>query len=127
MITEIASYQIKGKGRGKKLGFPTINLEIPKDLILAAGVYGVWVKINKQKYLGALHFGPIPTFSEKEKNLEVFLIDVKIKPTNKFNHLIIIEILKKIRDIKNFSSIEKLKNQINQDVKKILTIAEAYP
>ena len=122
MITQIQSRQIKGKGRGKLLCFPTINLEIPKNLILADGIYAVWVKINEEKFLGALHFGPVPTFQEKERSLEIFLIDIKTKLPNKLSQPITVELLKKIREIKNFSSIDKLKIQIDQDVKKIRSI-----
>ena len=43
------SRHIKGKGRGKILGFPTINLEIPKRFSLAIGIWAVkvWIKDNK--------------------------------------------------------------------------------
>ncbi|MBI5619675.1 riboflavin kinase, partial [Candidatus Gottesmanbacteria bacterium] len=72
---KITSRQIKGKGRGKLLGFPTINLEIPEGLTLKEGIWAVWVTIAGKRYGGALHFGPVPTFREREKSLEVFLLD----------------------------------------------------
>jgi FAD synthase len=38
---------IKGKGRGKDLGYPTANLEVsPLKLLPPAGVYAVWVILN---------------------------------------------------------------------------------
>jgi len=117
MKTIIVSKQIRGKGRGKTLGFPTINLKIPSNFTLAEGVYGVWVTINKKRLLGALHFGPVPTFHEKKKNLEVFLIDAgKIILPAKLAHQVIVEVIKKIRGIKTFSSADGLISQISQDV-----------
>ena len=71
----IVSRQVKGKGRGKVIGFPTINLDIPSGLSLEDGIYAAWVTIGDRRYKGALHFGPIPTFDETTKSLEVFLLD----------------------------------------------------
>lgn len=64
--------QIKGQGRGHQIGFPTINLEIPSDLVLDEGVYASWVTINDVPYKGALHYGAIPTFDQEDRSIEVF-------------------------------------------------------
>src|SRR3989344_5941092 len=66
---------IKGHGRGKTLGFPTFNLQIPADLQHKHGIYAGFVWIDKQKYPGAFHFGPIPVFSDSSPHLEVFVLD----------------------------------------------------
>lgn len=115
--------KIKGKGRGKLLGYPTINLEIPSDFHEEEGIYASLVIINGKTYKGALHYGPVPTFHEKEKSLEVFLIK---ENTSDFfvsiNQLIEIEIIKRIRSIKKFTSLKELSAQIQIDVKKIIAI-----
>lgn len=117
MTNIITSKQVKGKGRGKTLGYPTINLLIPRNINLPDGIYGVWVTINNRKILGAMHFGPIPTFGEETKSLEVFLIDIEAYDLPKIIKTeVTIEIIGKIRGIKNFSSPEKLSKQISQDV-----------
>ncbi len=54
--TSFTSHQVVGDGRGKKLGFPTLNLAIPAKLDLAHGIYAAKVLIGKQTYVGALHF-----------------------------------------------------------------------
>ena len=108
---------IKGKGRGKTVGYPTMNLEIPHDFILPEGIYAVWVRIENKKFPGALHWGPIPTFHEKEKSLEVFIIDAKdMQFPESCTHTITIDIVKKIRDVKRFSSTDELTAQIAQDI-----------
>lgn len=118
--------QIKGKGRGKLLGFPTINLEIPKDINLLDGIYAVRVFIGGKPFIGALHSGPIPTFNESEKALEVFLVDADSGhlPEQEIPELEI-EIIKYIRPVLNFENQEELAKQIGKDVeetKKILKV-----
>lgn len=111
--------QIKGKGRGKLLGYPTINLEIPTVFNEEDGIYAGWVWIGKKKYMGAFHYGPVPTFNEIEKSLEVFLIDANENELLNLKRIpITIELVKKIRDILTFNTNTELSDQITHDVKK---------
>ena len=118
------SRQIKGKGRGKFIGFRTINLEIPKSFSLKDGVYAVWVKIDDKKYKGALHFGSVPTFNEPRKSLEVFLIDVNDRKITLIIQIIKVEIIQRIRDVIKFNSKEELRNQIKKDIQEIKKILQ---
>src|SRR3989338_9934170 len=103
----IVSHQVKGKGRGKLLGYPTINLEIPEGLELQEGIWAVWVIINGKKYRGALHFGPVPTFGESAESLEVFLLDAKEKElVDAQNETIEIIPVTRLREIVRFDSAE---------------------
>lgn len=109
------STQVKGKGRGKILGFPTINLEIPKDLDLEDGIYAVEVFTGGKKFIGAMHYGPIPVFLEDDKTLEFFLIDTKdsdIPDSREFE----VEIVKLLRPIMSFPDKEGLIKQMSKDV-----------
>ncbi len=120
---EIKTHHVKGKGRGKLLGFPTINLEIPKDLDQEEGIYASRVKIAGKKYLGALHFGPVPTFDESDKTLEVFLIDTKDQDLDFTDQdQITVEFFKKIREIRKFNSENELSRQIGMDVAQIKSL-----
>lgn len=132
---KFSSKQIKGKGRGKLLGFPTINLEIPLRLLpdrndnegyrddsgggfdLKDGIYAALVTIDGKEYKGALYFGPIPTFEEKDKSLEVFLIDAGLEFEMEGSGNVDIEIKDFIREIRNFDSNEELVRQIKEDVR----------
>lgn len=121
---KITSHQIKGKGRGKFLGFPTINLEIPAGFELDEGIYsGIAIITASPKprgYLAAIHFGPVPTFNEQEKSLEIFLIDAKDLPKSPIDNLTL-EIKNRIREIKKFETEDLLKEQIEEDVENIRT------
>lgn len=123
---KFSSKKISGKGRGKLIGFPTINLEIPRltsrndkevDFDLEDGIYAVLVTIDGIKYKGALHFGPIPVFNEQEKSLEVFLIGVGLEFKMEGRGNVDIEVKDFIREIRNFDSEEELAKQIKEDVR----------
>lgn len=114
---KITSRQIKGTGRGKVIGFPTINLDIPSGLSLEDGIYAAWVNIGGKRYKGALHFGPIPTFDEAAKSLEVFLLDaVEEALVGVENETIELDTVKKIRDIIKFDTTQELTGQIKKDI-----------
>ena len=113
------SWQTKGRGRAKKIGFPTINLVFPKNLNLEEGVYGAKVLIGDEQFLAAMHYGSSPTFSDKERTLELFLINVK-EIGNVFGKKITVEIIKYLRPIRKFKDKEELVKQIKQDVDKII-------
>lgn len=113
----VISHQVKGKGRGKVIGFPTINLEIPAGFLLEDGIYAAWVRIRDKKYKGALHFGPIPTFDEAAKSLEVFLLDAAEEELiGAENEAITLDTVQKIRDIMKFDATEELTEQIKRDI-----------
>lgn len=119
------SKQIKGHGRGHKIGFPTINLAIPSDFVLDDGIYAAWVVIHNHTYKGALHYGPIPTFGDKEQNMEVYLLDVtNDNVPDTAGEEIEVDIVSYLRDVKKFTSVEDLSLQIDSDVKKIRIMLE---
>jgi riboflavin kinase/FMN adenylyltransferase len=103
---------ISGHGRGKSLGFPTLNLEIPKSFPYQPGIYAGWVYLN-QPHQGAFHYGPIPAFHQDSYALEVFVLETDI-PTPPA--VISFELLHYLRPIKNFDSPQDLSTQIASDV-----------
>jgi len=114
------SIHIKGKGRGKLMGFPTINLKIPDNCKLKDGIYAAKVTIENKVFIGALHYGSVPTFNEQEKSLEVFLLGSNISELENLGGKIIkVEIIKYLRPVIKFKSKGELIKQINEDVKKI--------
>lgn len=108
---------IKGKGRGRRLGFPTINLRFSSSKILKLlkyGVYSCQVKIDNQIYQGLLHYGPRPTFREKKPVLEIHVLNFnkQIKTGIKIKF----KLLKYLRRTKNFKTKNSLINQIRRDI-----------
>lgn len=104
---------IKGKGRGSKLGFSTINLLLEKNLSLKHGVYLCLVKINQIKHQGLLHWGPIPTFRETKPVLEI-LIKERIKNLVPGNQ-VFFQPQKYLREIINFKKPQDLSSQVKKE------------
>ncbi len=105
----------RGRQVGKKIGFPTCNIDI-KDYILAKpGVYAVKVlRKNTTKYLkGIANLGYRPTFNQKKILLEVHLFNFS---GNLYNKLLSVEFLKFIRKEKKFKNVNQLKAQIKKDL-----------
>ena len=104
---------IKGLGRGKTLGFPTINLRPEKGRIPTNGIYAVkcWHKHNE--YYGVASIGYNPTFKDKEFSIEIYLFDFH---KDILGEEIKVSFMKKLRDEKAFSKIENLIKRIQQDV-----------
>ena len=105
----------KGKQLGKKIGFPTANIDI-KDYILAKpGVYAVRVKKQKSnKFIkGIANLGYRPTFNGKKILLEAHLFNFS---GNLYNKYLTVEFLKFIRKEKKFKNIDQLKKQIRKDL-----------
>ena len=107
---------IKGKQLGKKIGFPTANIDI-KDYVLACpGVYAVKVKIKKnfKNIKGIANLGYRPTFNGKKILLEVHLFNFS---GNLYNKDLTVEFLKFIRKERKFKNVEQLQKQIKIDLK----------
>lgn len=110
---------IKGKGLGKKIGFPTANLQVKGFVLPSAGVYAVKVFFKKKEYLGACHIGYKPTIKGKRKiSLEAYILNFK---KDIVGQIIGISFIKKIRNEYKFSSIQQLSSAILGDVKTIST------
>jgi riboflavin kinase/FMN adenylyltransferase len=105
----------KGRQVGKKIGFPTCNIDI-KDYVLAKpGVYAVKVlKKNNFKILkGIANLGYRPTFNQKKLLLEVHLFNFS---GNLYNKYLSVEFLKFIRREKKFKNVNQLRSQIKTDL-----------
>jgi riboflavin kinase / FMN adenylyltransferase len=106
----------KGRKVGKKIGFPTCNIDINDYVLAKPGVYAVRVlrKNNLKILKGIANLGYRPTFNQKKILLEVHLFNFS---GNLYNKHLSVEFLKFIRREKKFKNINKLKSQIKLDLK----------
>ena len=113
---------LTGEKAGRTIGFPTVNLSphlVPKTL--TQGVYAARVEYKNKKYMGALYYGPRLVKNEKKAVLEIYIIDFNQEI---YGEWISFDIVRFIRGIKNFYSMDLLKKQITidiADIKKIST------
>jgi len=107
---------VEGQRVGRKLGFPTANIEAsdPHKLIPGYGVYAVEVLLSGEKYQGMLNIGSRPTFNRNAGNrsIEVHIFDFS---GDIYNREIIIVFVGKIRDEQKFSGVEALAEQLKKD------------
>lgn len=111
----IAGIVVRGNGRGNQLCFPTANLEThdPHVQIPKRGVYAVRVCLEEKKLNGVMNIGTRPTFGAGREHCEVHILDFD---RDLYNQSIQVEFVARIRDEKQFSSIDALKDQISNDV-----------
>ena len=106
----------KGRQQGKKIGFPTCNIDIKNYVIAKPGVYAVNVKRkNSSKSLnGIANLGYRPTFNQKKILLEVHIFNFS---GNLYNKYLSVEFTKFIRKEKKFKNVNQLRKQIQRDLK----------
>lgn len=104
---------IQGAGRGKQMGVPTLNLtlsDVPAEL--QEGIYACFAVIDGQKLQGALHYGPRPVFDDSVA-CEIHLLDITLDQSPA---VINVEVVKYLREVRNFPSVDALTAQIQQDI-----------
>ena len=84
---------IKGKGLGRKLGFPTINIEMKGE----SGVFLVKVFIGEKDYVGVMH---------RDKISEIYILGFK---GNLYGEEVSVEVIEKLRETWKFENLENLK------------------
>lgn len=112
---------VHGEQRGRKLGFPTANIELlhGEMAVPAPGVYAVTVSIEGSIYEGMGNIGNNPTFNDVEHaRLEVNLFNCS---GDLYGKTMSVQFHKYIRAEKKFSGIEELCRQIEEDKKAIKT------
>jgi len=106
----------KGAGRGRTLGFPTANIVVGNGskCIPPAGVYAVEMYLRGQSYYGLMNIGVRPTFGDTVSTIiEIYLFDFN---SDIYDESVKVNVVKRIRDEKKFSSKEELIEQINLDI-----------
>ena len=115
---------VRGAGRGRAIGIPTINLEPPdpRKLLPPDGVYAVRVRILESgtrilapdsKILGGMmNQGPRPTFGEETRTLEIHLFDFD---GDVYGETVYVEWVRRLRAVQAFPSRDALVAQLERD------------
>jgi len=106
---------ISGEKRGRKIGFPTCNLNLNNYVIPQPGVYAVKVNGNNFVKKGITNIGFRPTFNGQSLLLETNIFGIN---KNLYNKVIDVHFKKFIRKEKKFQNVEELKKQIKIDIQK---------
>jgi riboflavin kinase/FMN adenylyltransferase len=107
---------VHGEGRGKGLGYPTANIEYdPFKLIPANGIYATWSWWKWKRFPSVTNIGLRPTFNmgDLKPTIEPFFVDFD---QDLYNETLTLEFLKYLRPEEKFTTVEDLKQRIQQDV-----------
>jgi riboflavin kinase/FMN adenylyltransferase len=112
---------VKGLQNGRKLGYPTANLQLSdaNKLVPALGIYAALVYVEGAKFGGMLSVGTNPTFDGKRLSIEVNILDFD---KELYGTMITIEIVDFIRQEQKFDSIQSLIQAIDGDKIKITNV-----
>jgi len=105
---------------GRKIGFPTANLELTDHdkLTPGIGVYAVRVKWHNRFHKGMMNIGLRPTMNNSHNiSIEVHIIDFD---EDIYNETLKIDFIRKIRDEKKFNGIEELIEQLQKDKQNVI-------
>lgn len=107
---------IHGEGRGRHLGYPTANLDIPSGLLLPEnGVYLTLAICRGKTFFSLTNIGKKPTFMQSEKVVvEVYILDFN---GDLYGEELTIKFLNRIRRERYFSEAALLQRQIEADEK----------
>lgn len=114
-----AGMVIRGAQRGRELGYPTANIDVPNDSLLPRqGIYAVYVWVKNQRYEGMANIGTNPTFTEdrQDVSVEVYIFDYS---NDLYGEELIIEWLNYVRPEEKFDTVEALIDRMKQDEQEI--------
>lgn len=110
---------VRGAGIGRKIGFPTANVQLDDEMKLlpSNGVYEVDVNIGGGCYKGVMNIGVKPTVCDRMlRSIEVHIMDFC---GDVYGERIIVELVRRLRGEVNFGSVDALKLQIGVDVARV--------
>ena len=113
---------VAGNKLGRKLGFPTANMQLyePLKLVPANGVYAVWVDVLGQRYNGVCNIGTRPTVGMgNARTIETHILGFD---QDIYGLDMSIEFCARLRDERRFDSLDLLRQQLGADCQKAAEI-----
>jgi len=114
---EVRGTVVTGDQRGRTIGFPTANVQIPNGMCMPSdGVYaGLYTRPDGTEYATAINLGRRPTFyaNQEASLLEAYLMDFS---GDLYGEDASVKFLAFLRSEKQFSGIDELKQQLQHDI-----------
>lgn len=110
----ISGHVMHGDKRGRKIGFPTANLDVADLAHPPAGIYAVRARCEQHDDIwnGAAYLGFRPTFQGRTMVLETHMLDVN---PDLYNQRLEIQFVQRVREDRAYKSAEALAEQITRD------------
>ncbi|MBV69099.1 MAG: riboflavin biosynthesis protein RibF [Pelagibacterales bacterium] len=118
---EVEAKVVKGRSKGRELGYPTANLNYSYQIAPANGIYAGLIKIENENIWrqAAISTGTRPHYKGKKKILEVHLL---FFAGNLYQKRLRVAFIKKIRDEAKFQSEKAMVQQMDRDCKSVQII-----
>jgi riboflavin kinase/FMN adenylyltransferase len=113
---------VRGRERGRKIGFPTANIESETECVPPDGVYATQVILDDGAYGSITNIGMRPTFSENARTIEAHIFNFT---RDIYGMRVKLELIERIRPERKFDNADALKNQIALDLSKAREILSA--
>jgi riboflavin kinase / FMN adenylyltransferase len=114
---------VQGDQRGRTIGFPTANLAHVPVIIPGEGVYACRAWVKGRSYPAAVNIGGNPTFGIDQRKVEAHLIEFV---GDLYNQSIELDLLRFVREVRPFPSLDELKNQLHEDVEFARQVEKSY-
>jgi riboflavin kinase / FMN adenylyltransferase len=107
---------VEGDKRGRELGYPTANLELPADAAIPDdGVYAGWLtRADGTRMPAAISIGTNPTFGGTTRRVEAYVLDRD--DLELYGEHVAVDFLERLRETVKFDGIEPLLAQMAKDV-----------
>ncbi len=115
---------VEGEKRGRKLGFPTVNLDTEWEILPKPGVYATYVRLSDGFHGSITNIGIRPTFEESKLTVETHIFDFN---DDLYGGEVRVNFVERLRDEKRFESVDKLVEQINHDIAGVREILRDCP
>lgn len=115
---------VEGERRGRKLGFPTINLDTEWEILPKPGVYATYVRLLDGFHESITNIGIRPTFEESKLTVETHIFDFN---NDLYGKKVGVNFVERLRDEKRFASVDELVAQIEHDVAAVREILRNHP
>jgi riboflavin kinase/FMN adenylyltransferase len=105
---------IVGAQRGRSIGFPTANVEVPEERAVPDnGVYAAWARLGGEELRAVVNIGTRPTFDNGGRTVEAHLLDFG---RDIYGQRLTLHFVRRLRPEQRFNGVEALVVQIRRDV-----------
>ena len=109
---------VQGQRRGRELGFPTANLDVPPGFVIPAdGIYATWARVegSETPRMAATSIGTRPTFDDGDnRTVEAFLLDFS---EDIYGRSVRLHFARRLRGEEKFDSVDALLERMDEDVR----------
>jgi riboflavin kinase/FMN adenylyltransferase len=105
---------VHGEGRGRQIGFPTANLNVPEEVVRPAdGIYATVARFGGADHLSVTSIGVRPTFGGGQRTIETYVLDFD---GDLYGQTMEIQLMQRTREELRFPDVPSLVAQIQRDV-----------